>query len=43
VLRIVVPGQRAMSFLGEQCYDRHLSSTVKVPIQSIQHIARRFQ
>ena len=43
VLRIVVPGQTTMSFLGDQCYDRHGSSTVKVPVQSIPHVARRFQ
>lgn len=43
VLRIVVPGQSTMSFLGNECYDRHGSSTVKVAIQSIQHIGRRFQ
>ncbi|WP_297298361.1 DUF262 domain-containing protein [uncultured Methylovirgula sp.] len=43
VLRIVVPGQSKLSFLGDHCYDRHGSSTVKVPIQSIPDIARRFQ
>lgn len=43
VLRIVVPGQSAMSFLGDQCFERQGASTVKVPVQSIQHIARRFQ
>jgi len=43
VLHIVVPGQQVMSFLGDACFDRHGSSTVKVPVQSIPHIARRFQ
>ena len=43
VLRIVVPGQSAMSFLGDQCFERQGASTVRVPVQSIQHIARRFQ
>lgn len=43
VLRIVVPGQSSMSFLGDQCFDRQGSSTIQVPVQAIQHIARRFQ
>ncbi|KGD95684.1 DUF262 domain-containing protein [Rhizobium sp. YS-1r] len=43
VLRIVVPGQSRMSFLGDECFDRHGSSTVKVPIQSVPDVARRFQ
>lgn len=43
VLRIVVPGQNRMSFLGDECFDRHGSSTIKVPIQSVPEIARRFQ
>lgn len=43
ILRIVVPGQMAVSFLGEECFDRHSSSTVKVPVQAIPNIARRFQ
>ncbi len=42
VLRIVVPGQSRMTFLGDECFDRHLSSTVKVPIQSVPDVARRF-
>jgi hypothetical protein len=43
VLRIVVPGQNRMSFLGDECFDRHGSSTVKVSIQSVPDVARRFQ
>ena len=43
VLRIVIPGQNSISFLGNRCYDRHGSSTVEVPIQSIPNVARRFQ
>lgn len=43
ILRIVIPGQKSMSFLGEQCFDRHGSSTIKISIQSVQHIVRRFQ
>jgi hypothetical protein len=43
VLRIVVPGQSSMSFIGDQCFDRQASSTIRVPVQAIQHIARRFQ
>ncbi|SEP45175.1 hypothetical protein SAMN04487843_121110 [Methylobacterium sp. ap11] len=43
VLRIVVPGQQEMSFLGNSCYSRDGSSTVEVPIKEIPIIARRFQ
>jgi hypothetical protein len=43
VLRIVVPGQAKLSFLDDQCYAREGSSTVKVPVQGIPDIARRFQ
>ncbi|MDR3473784.1 MAG: DUF262 domain-containing protein [Devosia sp.] len=43
VLRIVIPGQRQLSFLGNECFDRHGSSTVQVPIPQIPEISRRFQ
>lgn len=43
VLRIVVPGQDEMSFLGNACYSREGSSTVEVAIKEIPIIARRFQ
>ncbi|WP_316175752.1 DUF262 domain-containing protein [Bradyrhizobium sp. SZCCHNRI1073] len=43
VLRIVVPGQKKLSFLNDSCFTRQLSSTVKVAVQSIPDIARRFQ
>ena len=43
VLRIVVPGQSKVSFLGDACFARQGSSTVKVPIQLVPDIARRFQ
>lgn len=43
VLRIVVPGQNEMSFLGNACYSREGSSTVEIAIKEIPFIARRFQ
>ncbi len=43
ILRIVVPGQEKMSFLKDQCFSRQASSTIKVPVQSIPEVARRFQ
>lgn len=43
VLRIVVPGQTQLSFLGNECFARQGSSTVQVPIPQIPEIARRFQ
>ena len=42
VLRIVVPGQRAVSFVGNECFIRQGSSTISVPIQAIPDIARNF-
>jgi hypothetical protein len=42
VLRIVVPGQKTISFLNNECYVRHGSSTVKVPVTQIPEIAKRF-
>lgn len=42
VIRIVVPGQNQVSFLGDECYTREGSSTVKAPVQTIPEIARRF-
>lgn len=43
VVRIVVPGQKQMSFLGDKCFSREGSSTVSVPVPAIPDIARRFQ
>lgn len=42
VLRIVVPGQDKMSFLGNACFVRHGSSTVGLEPTEIPEIARRF-
>jgi hypothetical protein len=43
VVRIVVPGQKRTSFLEDKCFSRQGSSTIKIPVQSIPDIARRFQ
>jgi hypothetical protein len=43
VVRIVVPGQRQISFLEDKCFSRQGSSTIRVPVQAIPDIARRFQ
>lgn len=42
VLRIVVPGQKSLSFVGNECFLRQGSSTVKISVQQIPQVGRHF-
>lgn len=42
VVRILIPKQKAISFLGQRTFDRHGSSTVEVSGQQLLAVAKRF-